>query len=49
MATADKPHVISGGVLEKLGMTLQEERLVNGNPLLYYALTNQDYRAEDSR
>jgi len=49
MATVDKPHVISVGVLEKLGMTLQEERLVNGNPLLYYALTNQDYRAEDSR
>lgn len=36
MATVDKPNTQSIKVLEKLGMSLVEERLINGNPILYY-------------
>lgn len=38
IATADKPNTISIAVLEKLGMQMTEERVIEGNPLLFYAL-----------
>ncbi|RCJ39201.1 hypothetical protein A6770_12230 [Nostoc minutum NIES-26] len=36
MATVDKPNTESIKVLEKLEMSLLEERLINGNPILDY-------------
>ena len=43
MATVDKPNTESVRVLEKLGMSLTQERLINGNPILCYSLV---YRGE---
>jgi len=48
MATIDKPNTESVRVLEKLGMSLLEERLINGNPILYYSLTSEDYSTRDA-
>ena len=38
IATVDKPNTISIAVLEKLGMQMTEERVIEGNPILFYAL-----------
>lgn len=46
MATVDKPNIESVRVLEKLGMSLLEERLINGNPILYYCLASRNYRTK---
>ncbi len=35
VATVDKTNTISIKALEKIGMTLQEERLISGNPILF--------------
>lgn len=48
MATVDQPNIESVRVLEKLEMSLLEERLINGNPMLYYSLTSRDYRTRDA-
>lgn len=43
IATVDKPNTNSIRVLEKLGMRLQEEKLVEGNLILCYTLiANED-------
>lgn len=44
MATVDKPNTESVRVLEKLGMSLLEERLIDRNPILYYSLASGHYR-----
>ena len=46
-ATVDKPNTESVRVLEKLGMSLTEVRLINGNPILCYALAYEDYRMRE--
>lgn len=43
IATVDKPNKLSVRTLEMLGMTLTEERLIDGKPILYYALAAGDY------
>lgn len=48
MSTVDKPNTESIRVLEKLGMSLVEEQLINGNSILYYALTSEDYRTQEA-
>ncbi len=48
MATVDKPNTESVRVLEKLGMSLLEERLINGSPILFYVLASGDYCTRDA-
>jgi [ribosomal protein S5]-alanine N-acetyltransferase len=36
VATVDPPNIESINVLEKLGMTLVEEQVIQGNPILFY-------------
>jgi RimJ/RimL family protein N-acetyltransferase len=48
MATVDKPNTASIKVLEKLGMSLLEERLINGSPILFYVLASGDYCTRDA-
>lgn len=43
LATVDKPNKVSIMVLEKLGMQLKEEELIQGNPILFYTLTREQY------
>lgn len=43
MSTVDKPNTESVRVLEKLGMSLLEEQLIDGNPILYYCLAAGEY------
>lgn len=47
IATVDKPNTISITVLEKLGMRLKEEKLIQGNPILFYALTSEEYEKKN--
>jgi RimJ/RimL family protein N-acetyltransferase len=44
-ATVDKPNVASIRVLEKLGLSFREEKLIHGNPLLYYAVSRGEFDA----
>lgn len=41
-ADVDEPNTDSVRVLEKLGLKLKDRREVNGRPLRYYYLSNQD-------
>lgn len=43
VATVDKPNTISIKVLERLGLRFQKEELIQGNPILFYALTAAEY------
>jgi RimJ/RimL family protein N-acetyltransferase len=45
VATVDKPNTMSIRILEKLGMRLQAEELIQGHPILFYVITKEDYRA----
>jgi [ribosomal protein S5]-alanine N-acetyltransferase len=47
VATVDKPNVASVRVLEKLGMSLTDEKLIRGNPILYYALSRVNFKSVD--
>jgi RimJ/RimL family protein N-acetyltransferase len=44
VATVDKPHVASIRVLEKLGFVITDERLIHGNPILYYAVSPERFQ-----
>lgn len=46
IATVDKPNIESVRVLEKLGMSLLQEQIINENPILRYSLAADDYRKE---
>jgi ribosomal-protein-alanine N-acetyltransferase len=48
VATVDKPNIASVRVLEKLGMSLTEEKLIHGNPILYYALAWTEFKSVDA-
>jgi ribosomal-protein-alanine N-acetyltransferase len=45
VATVDKPNVASIRVLEKLGFAVTGEKLMHGNPILYYAVSPESYSA----
>jgi RimJ/RimL family protein N-acetyltransferase len=47
VATVDKPNVASIRVLEKLRMSMTGEKLINGNPILYYSLSRADFKYVD--
>jgi ribosomal-protein-alanine N-acetyltransferase len=47
VATVDKPNVASVRVLEKLGMVLTDEKVIHGNPILYYALSRANFQSVD--
>ncbi len=47
-STVDQPNSASIRVLEKLGMSLIKEQLINGNLILHYALTARDYYTQDT-
>jgi len=44
VATVDKPNVGSIRVLEKLGLSVTGEKLIHGNPILYYAVSQERFR-----
>jgi ribosomal-protein-alanine N-acetyltransferase len=48
VATVDKPNIASVRVLEKLGMSLTDEKLIQGNPILYYALSRTNFQSVDA-
>ena len=43
----DGVNVASIRVLEKLGMAMTGEKLINGNPILYYLLSRADFKGVD--
>lgn len=43
VATVDKPNVASIRVLEKLGLHLTGEKLIHGNPILYYTVSQEGF------
>lgn len=45
MSTVDVPNLASIRVLEKMGMKLSEEKLVDGNPTRCYLLTAEEYKS----
>src|SRR5262245_30630200 len=49
MATVDEPNTVSIRLLEKLGMSLEEERLRKGNLLFVYSMTVEDYQKQQAR
>jgi len=49
VATVDKPNVASIRVLEKLGLYVTDEKLIHGNPILYYAVSQERFRSSEQR
>jgi ribosomal-protein-alanine N-acetyltransferase len=49
MATVDELNTVSIRLLEKLGMSLEEERLVKENSLSVYSMTIEDYQKQQAR
>jgi len=47
-AGADPPNTASFRVIEKLGMKFARKILVNGLEAIYYAMSREDYRSDDS-
>ena len=47
VATVDKPNTMSIRVLEKLGMRLWAEEVIQGHPILFYVISKEDYRTSN--